>query len=223
MNAVIVKDGSPLCASGSRPTFYGYHPESGNAVAIFSRLRNDLPKDASSDKRSLSRAKHQATHACHLRPKRFTRTTDLRSHQLSSHTDENPFARTDCRTPFASDRERHIKPTTERKKFVCRGDLRQGMPRTTWGCGRGFIRADALVSHLRSEAGQTCLAPLREEERLELQQKLLMEQRKTESLKLPVPHPEFQLIDWHQLLENTEAMSESTPDGDNSAHTVSAA
>ena len=191
-----------------------YHPESGKAVATFSRLRKALPKDESSDGRSPSRAKNPATHACDLCPKRFTRASNLRSHQLS-HKNEKPFACTLCGTTFVrkSDRERHQKTHSGVKKFVCRGDLRQGMPRATWGCGKGFPRADALASHLRSKAGQTCLKPLFEEERLELQRKLLIEQRKAEGLELPVPHPEFQLIDWHQLLENREGMGDLTPNG----------
>ncbi|KAF7503650.1 hypothetical protein GJ744_003428 [Endocarpon pusillum] len=190
-----------------------YHPESGKGVITFSRLKKALPRDESSDGKSPSRAKHPATYACDLCPKRFTRRSNLTSHQLS-HKNEKPFACTVCETTFVrkSDRERHQKTHSGERKFVCRGDLRDGMPRTTLGCGKGFPRADALASHLRSQAGRTCLKPLSEEERLELQRKPLIEQRK--DLDLPIPHPDFKVIDWRQLLENTEDPGELTPNGD---------
>ncbi|KAI0184188.1 hypothetical protein EV127DRAFT_312797, partial [Xylaria flabelliformis] len=101
--------------------------------------------------------KHPATFQCNLCPKRFTRAYNLRSH-LRTHTDERPFVCTICGKAFARqhDRKRHEGLHSVEKKFVCRGTLRSG---GQWGCGRRFVRADALERHHRSEAGMVCLKP----------------------------------------------------------------
>jgi hypothetical protein len=71
-----------------------------------------------------------------------------------------------CGKAFARqhDRKRHEGLHSGEKKFVCRGNLKDG---NTWGCGRRFARADALGRHFRSEAGRVCIKLLLEEEALE--------------------------------------------------------
>lgn len=71
-----------------------------------------------------------------------------------------------CGKAFARqhDRKRHEGLHSGEKKFVCRGNLKDG---NHWGCGRRFARADALGRHFRSEAGRVCIRPLLEEEALE--------------------------------------------------------
>ena len=68
-----------------------------------------------------------------------------------------------CGKAFARqhDRKRHEGLHSGEKKFVCRGNLKDG---NHWGCGRRFARADALGRHFRSEAGRVCIRPLLEEE-----------------------------------------------------------
>lgn len=68
-----------------------------------------------------------------------------------------------CGKAFARqhDRKRHEGLHSGEKKFVCRGNLKDG---SNWGCGRRFARADALGRHFRSEAGRVCIRPLLEEE-----------------------------------------------------------
>jgi hypothetical protein len=121
--------------------------------------------------------KHPATFQCNLCPKRFTRAYNLRSH-LRTHTDERPFVCTVCGKAFARqhDRKRHEGLHSGEKKFVCKGELRSS-PGSHWGCGRRFARADALGRHFRSEAGRVCIKPLLEEERLERQNRAMMEQQ----------------------------------------------
>jgi hypothetical protein len=71
-----------------------------------------------------------------------------------------------CGKAFARqhDRKRHEGLHSGEKKFVCRGNLKDG---NNWGCGRRFARADALGRHFRSEAGRVCIRPLLEEEAVE--------------------------------------------------------
>ncbi|KAL2421788.1 C2H2 finger domain transcription factor crzA [Exophiala dermatitidis] len=125
--------------------------------------------------------KHPATFQCTLCPKRFTRAYNLRSH-LRTHTDERPFVCTVCGKAFARqhDRKRHEGLHSGEKKFVCRGELRSS-PGQHWGCGRRFARADALGRHFRSEAGRICIKPLLEEEKMERQNKAMMEQQQQQA------------------------------------------
>jgi hypothetical protein len=80
-----------------------------------------------------------------------------------------------CGKAFARqhDRKRHEGLHSGEKKFVCKGELKQG---GQWGCGRRFARADALGRHFRSEAGRICIKPLLDEEAIE-RQRLWQEQR----------------------------------------------
>jgi hypothetical protein len=73
-----------------------------------------------------------------------------------------------CGKAFARqhDRKRHEGLHSGEKKFVCKGELKQG---GQWGCGRRFARADALGRHFRSEAGRICIKPLLDEEAIERQ------------------------------------------------------
>jgi transcription factor CRZ1 len=79
-----------------------------------------------------------------------------------------------CGKAFARqhDRKRHEGLHSGEKKFICKGDLKQG---GQWGCGRRFARADALGRHFRSEAGRICIKPLLDEEAIE-RQRLWQEQ-----------------------------------------------
>ncbi|KAH6871775.1 hypothetical protein B0T10DRAFT_568076 [Thelonectria olida] len=105
-----------------------------------------------------------ATFQCTKCPKRFTRAYNLRSH-LWSHM-KQAFVCSVCGKAFARqhDRQSHESLHSGDKKFVCKGDLKAG---GQWGCGRRFVRADALGRHLRSEIGYICIKPLVHEEVLE--------------------------------------------------------
>lgn len=113
--------------------------------------------------------KDQATFQCTLCPKKFTRAYNLHSH-LRTHTDDRPFICSVCNKAFARqhDRKRHEGLHSQAKKLVCRGEL-PSKAGQTWGCGRRFARAEALGRHFRSEAGQTCIKPLLDEEKAERQ------------------------------------------------------
>lgn len=68
-----------------------------------------------------------------------------------------------CGKAFARqhDRKRHEGLHSGEKKFICKGELKEG---GQWGCGRRFARADALGRHFRSEAGRVCINLLLDEE-----------------------------------------------------------
>jgi transcription factor CRZ1 len=85
-----------------------------------------------------------------------------------------------CGKAFARqhDRKRHEGLHSGEKKFVCKGELKQG---GQWGCGRRFARADALGRHFRSEAGRICIKPLLDEEAIE-RQRLWQEQRMQQNM-----------------------------------------
>jgi hypothetical protein len=80
-----------------------------------------------------------------------------------------------CGKGFARkhDRKRHEGLHQGEKKFVCKGELKQG---GQWGCGHQFARADALGRHFRSEEGRVCIKPLLDEEAIE-RQRVWQEQR----------------------------------------------
>lgn len=59
------------------------------------------------------------------------------------------------------DRKSHEELHLGEKKFVCKGDLRDG---AQWGCGRRFARGSNLGRHFRSVAGRICIRPLLQEE-----------------------------------------------------------
>lgn len=95
-----------------------------------------------------------------------------------------------CGKAFARqhDRKRHEGLHSGEKKFVCKGDLRQG---GHWGCARRFARADALGRHFRSEAGRICIKPLLDEEQLD-RQRQWQEQHFAANLQMPMQaQPQF--------------------------------
>jgi len=146
--------------------------------------------------------KHPAIFQCHLCPKRFTRTYNLRSH-LRTHTDERPFVCAVCGKAFSrqNDRKRHEGLHSGERKFVCKGELRR-QPGTHWGCGRRFARPDALGVHFRSEAGRICIKPLLEEENMERQNSMIQQQQQQQTGGFALPaallaqYPSLQDIDW---------------------------
>lgn len=90
-----------------------------------------------------------------------------------------------CNKAFARqhDRKRHEGLHSGEKKFVCKGELKQG---GQWGCGRRFARADALGRHFRSEAGRICIKPLLDEEHIE-RQRLWHEQHMAQNMQQQPP------------------------------------
>ncbi|ERF70613.1 hypothetical protein EPUS_02479 [Endocarpon pusillum Z07020] len=111
--------------------------------------------------------KSPATFQCTLCPKRYTRAFHLRTHLAKKHTDKRPFVCTVCGKGFAryndvKRHERHERLHSEKKKFVCKGTLKE--EGWSWGCGRRFARAEVLGRHFRTEAGRNCIKPLLEKE-----------------------------------------------------------
>jgi hypothetical protein len=93
-----------------------------------------------------------------------------------------------CGKAFARqhDRKRHEGLHSGEKKFVCKGDLKQG---GQWGCGRRFARADALGRHFRSEAGRICIKPLLDEEAMERQRVWHEQQMQNMAQNMQQPQP----------------------------------
>ncbi|XPS93405.1 hypothetical protein M3J09_002762 [Ascochyta lentis] len=122
----------------------------------------EYPEEDHEASESLTRGKQPQSFQCTLCPKRFTRAFNLRAH-LRTHTEERPFVCSVCDKTWArkGDRNRHERLHSGEKKFSCRGNL---INNERWGCGRRFMRADALGRHFRSEAGRVCIQPLLEEE-----------------------------------------------------------
>lgn len=106
--------------------------------------------------------RHPATFQCTICSKCFTRANNLRSH-LKSHDYKRQYVCQVCGKTFVReyDRKRHERLHSGEEKFVCKGDLKLG---GEWGCGRRFVRADALGHHFRSDAGRVCIKPLWDEE-----------------------------------------------------------
>jgi hypothetical protein len=125
----------------------------------------DYPEESTTSKPEPKAQKHASTHECTVCLKQFTRAHNLRQH-MRTHTDERPFACSVCDKAFARqpDRNRHESLHSGEKSFPCNGDLKNG---GTWGCGRLFVRADALNRHFKSEMGQACRRLLVEEEEQE--------------------------------------------------------
>ena len=136
--------------------------------------------------------KHPATWQCTLCPRRFTRAYALRSH-LRTHTDERPFVCTVCGKAFVrqNDRKRHEDLHGGEKKFTCKGKLKQG---GQWGCGRRFVRPDALDRHFRSEAGRICIKPLLDEEAI-ARQIAWMQSRGERNENIPANSNEMATVD----------------------------
>jgi len=112
------------------------------------------PQNHHVDKRQLI-TKEEAKFHCDKCPKSFTRGTTLRDH-YRTHTNERPFKCGKCNKGFPRRKEmiRHEKLHTGEKIYVCGREIKG------FGCGHGFAREDALVAHLVSLSGQTCLDDL---------------------------------------------------------------
>jgi hypothetical protein len=189
-----------------------YHPESGSRVNTFSRLKKNRQKREDSDSQSPSKSKHPAIFQCHLCPKRFTRKQALSDH-LHAHSGEKPLQCRHCEQRFVrdSDRKRHEDRHRGEKKHICRGEVNGILGPKTWGCGKEFLRADALASHFRSEAARACRQPLLDEDERRKQWQSYIEERKVLGLDLPLPqqlyeqYPELKVV-------NPESMSTDLDD-----------
>jgi hypothetical protein len=170
-----------------------HHPECTKIKAIFARLRKDREQGNDSPKQATSTSKHPAKFSCHICSKVYTRREKLNNH-LRTHSDERVLVKCSiagCGKSFARDdeRKRHEKEVhSGEKRFSCTGNLKYGIPGSNvYGCGKAFPRLSALASHWRSNAGQACLKPLRDEEERERQWQDQIAKRKAEGLELPLP------------------------------------
>ncbi|KAK5242764.1 hypothetical protein LTR20_001091 [Exophiala xenobiotica] len=202
-----------------------YHPESGTIVATFTRLKRRREESEDSCSQSPKRAKAPAAFACEQCPKSFTRQSSLNSHVVAEHTKTKPFKCSHCEQHFArdNDRKRHEKIHSGVKEYVCRGQLKWGIPGSNfWGCGKPFPRLDALKSHYRTEAGRICLKPLHEEEQRLQQLNLQIQQRKAAGLELPLPqglvelYPELQDSDSNDVDASAQRPEVSGPNNSQS-------
>ena len=102
-------------------------------------------------------------HLCTKCPKRYKTPEGLKNH-LSTRCNERRFLCSICGNGFKrqQERTRHEISHDSEKKYICKGDLRNG---GTWGCEKRFRRRDALNKHFRTEAGRACKKPLLLEER----------------------------------------------------------
>ena len=133
-------------------------------------------------------------HECNICSKTYTRSYNLESH-MRTHTNQRPFTCTSCHTSFArrSDLNRHEGLHSGEKKFVCEGELRL-QPGIRWGCGKRFSRSENLTAHYRSEIGQRCIRPLREEEAAE--QRILQSTEQTQREDLHEERPPKKIRQW---------------------------
>lgn len=167
----------------------GTHPENARIGVTFTKLKRRREDSDDSGSQSPKRTKAPAKFACELCTKSFTRQSILNTHMLT-HSNTKPFKCSECDKSFvrASDQKRHEKIHLEVKRYACHGELKYGRSGSnTWGCGRTFPRHDALKSHLRSDAGQSCLKPLYEEEELDKHLALQIKRRRAEGWELPLP------------------------------------
>jgi hypothetical protein len=99
---------------------------------------------------------------CDICDKSFTRSTTLQEHRRS-HNNERRWACQLCPTRFVrlKDRNRHEALQHAQKKIECGISIQSPAGVVwEWGFHQRFAREDGLVSHLRTEKGRRCLAPL---------------------------------------------------------------
>jgi uncharacterized Zn-finger protein len=105
------------------------------------------------------------TFQCTLCSRKYTRRFNLREH-LRTHIDERPFLCTFCGKAFHRnhDRRTHERLHNGEKPWICGGTLKNG---EHWGCNQRYARKSNLQRHFRSDVGQRCIKPQRDEESLE--------------------------------------------------------
>jgi len=145
---------SPTPVVGLEPQKQRSHANFKNT--IISRIQEKpvltSPRDDHIVKRQKT-TKEEVKYPCEKCPKSFTRTTTLREH-ARIHTNERPFKCGKCNKGFSrrKDMIRHEKLHAGKKMFIC-----QWSANHSYGCGREFAREDALVAHLTSNGGLSCL------------------------------------------------------------------
>ncbi|KAK4451094.1 hypothetical protein QBC34DRAFT_401341 [Podospora aff. communis PSN243] len=137
---------------------------------IFPQIGREFPPTETCPEPNIPRrlVKPPATFPCDRCPRRFSRTSQLRSHLHTAHTEERPFLCSLRGKAFSHPRylSQHEQLHAAERVVVCRGYLKCG---GRWGCGRKYGGLEALGRHFRSREGRICIGPLLQEKSLERQ------------------------------------------------------